>query len=66
MRTRQTETAATVRRGDDEALIKVSGARSICDADPLQGLFRYGATIGTHIVGRGRVRRCLTGGSPET
>jgi len=41
--------AEQVRRGM-EALTEVSGARSVYDADPLQGLFRDVATIATHIV----------------
>lgn len=41
--------AEQVRQGID-ALIEISGARSVYDADPLQSLFRDIATIGTHIV----------------
>jgi 3-hydroxy-9,10-secoandrosta-1,3,5(10)-triene-9,17-dione monooxygenase len=41
--------AQQLRRGVD-ALIEVSGARSVYDADPLQALFRDIATIGTHMV----------------
>jgi 3-hydroxy-9,10-secoandrosta-1,3,5(10)-triene-9,17-dione monooxygenase len=41
--------AQQIRRGVD-ALIEVSGARSVYDADPLQALFRDIATIGTHVV----------------
>jgi hypothetical protein len=33
-----------------DALIEISGARSVYDTDPLQSLFRDCATIGTHIV----------------
>jgi alkylation response protein AidB-like acyl-CoA dehydrogenase len=41
--------AEQLRRGVD-ALIEISGARSVYDTDPLQSLFRDCATIGTHIV----------------
>jgi len=41
--------AQQIRRGID-ALIEISGARSVYDADPLQALFRDIATIGTHVV----------------
>jgi 3-hydroxy-9,10-secoandrosta-1,3,5(10)-triene-9,17-dione monooxygenase len=41
--------AEQLRRGL-EALVGVSGARSVYDADPLQGLLRDVLTIGTHTV----------------
>ncbi len=41
--------AQQIKRGID-ALIEISGARSVYDADPLQALFRDIATIGTHTV----------------
>jgi alkylation response protein AidB-like acyl-CoA dehydrogenase len=41
--------AEQLRRGVD-ALVEVSGARSVYDADPLQALFRDVLTIGTHTV----------------
>jgi alkylation response protein AidB-like acyl-CoA dehydrogenase len=50
-RNRRDITFATqqIKRGID-ALIEISGARSVYDADPLQALFRDIATIGTHVV----------------
>lgn len=41
--------AEQLRRGM-EALLEISGARSVYDADPLQALFRDVLTIGTHTV----------------
>ena len=41
--------AGLLRQGID-ALMEVSGARSIYDSDPLQGLYRDLITISTHIV----------------
>lgn len=42
--------AATLLRQGMEALVEVSGARSVYDADPLQALLRDVQTIGTHTV----------------
>jgi hypothetical protein len=33
-----------------KALIEISGARSAYDSDPLQALYRYIVTIGTHTI----------------
>jgi 3-hydroxy-9,10-secoandrosta-1,3,5(10)-triene-9,17-dione monooxygenase len=42
--------AAGLLRQGMEALVEVSGARSVYDADPLQGLYRDFLTIATHTV----------------